>query len=157
VVTVTKVAWHGWIGADAEGTKVSDTTTTPGQGTVVFVCPHGAGKSRIAAAWFNSLAPPGWWATSAGITPQPSVSVHAPRLLAGTPAEALLDRDLPRPLTAVGNPTLVVAIDCQPGEVPGALAWTLTAQAFDAELGAELRRRVLGLAGSLAARSGGAQ
>lgn len=27
--------------------------------TVVFVCLHGAGKSRIAAAWFNWVAPPG--------------------------------------------------------------------------------------------------
>jgi protein-tyrosine-phosphatase len=27
--------------------------------TVLFVCPHGAGKSRVAAAWFNGSAPPG--------------------------------------------------------------------------------------------------
>jgi protein-tyrosine-phosphatase len=25
--------------------------------TVLFVCPHGAGMSRIAAAWFNLVAP----------------------------------------------------------------------------------------------------
>ncbi len=35
--------------------------------TVLFVCPHGAGKSRIAAAWFNGAASAGWWATSAGV------------------------------------------------------------------------------------------
>ena len=33
--------------------------------TILFVCPHGAGKSRMAAAIFNRLAPAGWQATSA--------------------------------------------------------------------------------------------
>lgn len=137
-----------------KGSRVSRDTSKPARRTVLFVCPHGAGKSRIAAAWFNSAAPPGWWATSAGVTPQPAVSVHAPRLLAGTPAEALLDQDPPRPLTAVADPALAVAIDCPPDQVPGALAWTLTAQGFDAKLREELRQRVTGLARLLAAQQG---
>lgn len=122
--------------------------------TVLFVCPHGAGKSRIAAAWFNHLAPPGWHATSAGVEPQAMVSVHAPRLLAGTAAEKLLDHAPPRPMTAVVEPTLVVAIDCPPGAVPGALAWNLTTQQFDVRLREELRQQAAALAGSLAARTG---
>lgn len=86
---------------------------------VVFVCPHGAGKSRIGAAWFNQAAPPGWRATSAGLQPQAMVSAYAPRLLAGTPAAGLLDGGLPRSLAAVAHPDLVVAIDCSPDAVPG--------------------------------------
>lgn len=121
---------------------------------MLFVCPHGAGKSRIAAAWFSHLAPPGWQATSAGVAPQATVSVHAPRLLAGTAAEALLDHGPPRPLTAVADPALVVAIDCPPGAVPAALAWNLTTQAFSVELGEELRQRAAALVGSLAGRTG---
>jgi arsenate reductase (thioredoxin) len=125
----------------------------PGR-TVVFVCPHGAGKSRIAAAWFNRVAPPCWRATSAGVTPQATVSAHAARLLAGSPAAALLDGEVPRPLAAVADPDLVVAIDCGPGEVPGALAWTLTSQRFDAALAAELRQRAETLARALAGGAG---
>lgn len=124
--------------------------------TVVFVCLHGAGKSRIAAAWFNGAAPPGWRATSAGVAPQATVSANAARLLAGTPVEGLLDRGLPRPLAAVADPDLVVAIDCLPGEVAGALVWALASQQFDAALGEELRRRAEALARTLASatRSG---
>src|SRR6266542_2132579 len=84
--------------------------------TVVFVCLHGAGKSRIAAAWFNGVAPPDWRATSAGVAPQATVSAHAARLLAGTSVESLLDHGLPRPLAAVADPNLVVAIDLPPGD-----------------------------------------
>jgi hypothetical protein len=124
--------------------------------TVLFVCPHGAGKSRIAAAWFNGMAPPGWWATSAGITPQASVSAHAPRLLAGTAVEGLLDPALPRPVAAVADPAVVVTIDCPPGAVPDTLAWHLTSQGFSVELREELRRRVAALAASLPGRPGAA-
>jgi hypothetical protein len=122
--------------------------------TVVFVCLHGAGKSRIAAAWFNGAAPPGWRATSAGIDPQATVSAHAARLLAGTPVEGLLDHGMPRPLAAVADPDLVVTIDCPAGQVPGALAWSLANQRFDAELGQELRQRAETLARTLAGTTG---
>jgi hypothetical protein len=122
---------------------------------VLFVCPHGAGKSRIAAAWFGAIAPAGWTATTAGIEPQASVSVHAPRLLAETPALAFLDQEMPRSLSAVPSAALIVAIDCPVGAVPGAVAWELTHSEFSEELAAELRRRVLDLVGSLDAVAGG--
>jgi hypothetical protein len=122
---------------------------------VLFVCPHGAGKSRIAAAWFDALAPAGWTAATAGVEPQPSVSVHAPGLLADTPALAFLDREVPRPLSAVPDPALVVAIDCPAGAVPDATGWELAHSEFGAELAAELRRRVVELVGSLDAAVGG--
>jgi len=125
--------------------------------TVVFVCRHGAGKSRIAAAWFNGAAPPGWRATSAGVAPQATVSAHAARLLAGTPVGGLLDRGLPRPLAAVADPDVVVAIDCRPGEVPGALTWALANQQFDAVLASELCQRAQALARTLAAATGSAE
>jgi protein-tyrosine-phosphatase len=51
---------------------------------VVFVCPHGALKSRLAAAFFNAAARPGWRAVSAGLEPQADPSVHAAALVAGT-------------------------------------------------------------------------
>ena len=124
---------------------------------VVFVCPHGAGKSRIAAAWFNLVAPAGWRATSAGITPQATVSTHAPRLLADSPAEGLLDHSMPRPLAALADPDVVVTIDCPPGAVPGAIGWTLATQQFDAALASELRQRAEALASALVTTTGSAR
>src|SRR4051812_6868220 len=79
---------------------------------VLFVCPHGAGKSRIAQAYFDALRIDGWRAVSAGTEPQATVSAHAGRLLAGTPAAETLDTDLPRPVAAVADPDMTVAIDC---------------------------------------------
>jgi len=72
--------------------------------TILFVCPHGAGKSRMAAAYFNQLAPAGWRATSAGQEPQETLGTNAIRLLTGTAAEPYLDRELPRPIAAVETP-----------------------------------------------------
>jgi len=117
------------------------------ENVVVFVCPHGAGKSRLAAAWFNALDVPGWHATSAGLEPQPGVSVHAARLLAGTPVRDLLDEEPPRPLSAVPDPDLVVTIDC-PGPV-GGTSWRLAHVAFDDAMCAEIRDRVRALAETL--------
>jgi len=111
--------------------------------TVLFVCQHGAGKSRMAAAWFNQAPAAGWWATTAGVEPQQQVSVHAPRLLAGTPAEPTLDHQPPRPLSAVPGAALTVAIDC---DVPGAVRWDLDAGQFSDAMCAEIRRRVHALA-----------
>ncbi|MBG0832317.1 hypothetical protein HS041_31930 [Planomonospora sp. ID67723] len=119
-------------------------------GTVLFVCPHGAGKSRIAAAWFAGSAPPGWSASTAGLEPQHQVSLHAPRLLAGTEVEGLLDLRLPRPLSAVPGAAVVVAIDCPPGAVAGAVEWHLQHTEFDEHLNAELRSRARSLAAELA-------
>jgi hypothetical protein len=84
--------------------------------TVVFVCPHGALKSMLAAAFFNQAPPTGWHARSAGLESQEHVSFHAAPILSGTAAAAFLETQPPRPLT----PTLgdhLVAIDW---EVPGA-------------------------------------
>lgn len=118
---------------------------------VLFVCPHGAAKSRMAAAWFDSLAVPGWSAASAGVTPQPLPSLHPSRLLAGTPAHPLLDEEPPRPLDAVPRPDLVVAIDC--GEdVEAAVTWQLHHQDFDAAMGEEIRDRVQALTADLTGR-----
>jgi hypothetical protein len=66
--------------------------------------------SRIAAAWFNLMAPATWSATSAGLEPQAELGLNARRLLAGTPAEPLLDRAPPRPMSAVSKPDRVVGL-----------------------------------------------
>jgi len=114
--------------------------------TILFVCPHGAGKSRMAAAFFNRLAPAGWRATSAGQEPQDTPGTNASRLLVGTAAEPFLDRELPRPIAAVAAPDRVVAIDC---DVPGAERWALGSQRFDEAMREEIRGRVDDLARSL--------
>ena len=106
---------------------------------VLFVCPHGAGKSRMAAAMFNAQAPAGWSATTAGLEPQDQVSVHAPRLLAGTAAEAYLDSTMPRPMSAVADPAHIVAIDCV---VDGGQSWTLEQPVFDEAMRDEIADRV---------------
>jgi hypothetical protein len=106
---------------------------------VLFVCAHGAGKSRMAAAFFNSAAPAGWSATTAGLEPQTEVSVHAPKLLAGMAAEAQLDHAAPRGIDAVSGPAVVVAIDC---DVAGAQRWDLGHAVFDDAMRDEIRVRV---------------
>lgn len=105
---------------------------------VLFVCPHGAAKSRMAAAFFNRIATQGWEATSAGITPQEAVSLNAIRLLEGSDAEALLDLAAPQPVAAIPSPDRIVAIDC---DVPSAERWDLLHQAFEAPMRDELRSR----------------
>jgi hypothetical protein len=119
------------------------------QRTVLFVCPHGAGKSRIAAAWFNGLRLPGWTALSAGVDPQTEVSLHAARLLSGTPVRHLLDEAAPRPLSAVPDPELLVAIDCA-DRFPADVRWTLECQSFDEQMCAEIHDLVHALAATLA-------
>ena len=114
--------------------------------TLLFVCPHGAAKSRMAAAYFNRVAPPGWWATSAGQEPSESVSPNAVRLLAGGEAESLLDHEPPQPIAAVTTPARTVAIDC---DVVDAERWNLTHQLFDDAMRDELRHRAETLARSL--------
>lgn len=118
------------------------------QRIVLFVCPHGAAKSRMAAAWFNGEAVPGWSATSAGVEPQATPSVHPARLLAGTPVQELLDGAVPRPMSEVPDADLTVAIDCD-GDLAAAMSWRLTHQTFDEAMCAEIRDRVHTLAGGL--------
>jgi hypothetical protein len=115
------------------------TDLIPSTNVVLFVCPHGAGKSRMAAAFFNAGAPEGWSATTAGLEPQDQVSVHAPRLLAGTPAAAYLDSSLPRPLAEVADPARVIAIDCEAG---AGEVWSLEHGVFDEAMRDEIANRV---------------
>jgi arsenate reductase (thioredoxin) len=117
----------------------------PGR-TVVFVCAHGAARSRIAAAWFNADPPPGWYAsTAAAEEPAPTLNPRVPALLAGTPARDHLDDGTPRPLSGVAG-QLVIAVDCA---VPGASRWTLEAVDVDEAMRDELHDRVAALARSL--------
>ena len=116
--------------------------------TILFVCPHGAGRSRMAAAFFNNMVPPesGWQATSAGQEPDKAVGPATVRLLAGSDAEPYLDLERPRPLAAVIAPDRVVAIDC---DVPGVERWDLANQEFDEAMRDEIRTRAETLAKEL--------
>jgi protein-tyrosine-phosphatase len=113
--------------------------------TVMFVCLHGAGKSRIAAALFDAAATGGWRAVSAGLEPQEQVSEHAAALLQADPAAALLDCDPPRPVTGMAA-DLVVAIDC---EIPGVRRWDLVESWPGQPVCDELRGLTEALAGEL--------
>jgi hypothetical protein len=110
---------------------------------LAFVCPHGALKSRLAAAYFNLNALPGWRAVSVGLRPQENVSAHAAPLLAGTAAAPFLDTDPPRELSA-GDVAVVVAIDC---EVGGATMWQLA----NGEPGHAMRKEIASLVEQLVA------
>jgi len=90
--------------------------------TVMFVCAHGALKSRVAAALFKACAPADWQAVSAGIEPQEAVSVHAAPLVAGTAAAGLLDVTAPTAIADAPAAQQIIAIDC---EIDGAATWTL--------------------------------
>jgi arsenate reductase (thioredoxin) len=114
---------------------------------VLFVCPHGAGKSRMAAAFFEGIAPPGWRATSAGLDPGPELSPTAARLLAGTKAEALLDAAPPRAIAAVPSPDRVIGIDCAP--VGATDLWNLSHSEFDVAMRDEIRALAEALASEL--------
>lgn len=107
------------------------------------MCPHGALKSRLAAAYFNRVAPGGWQATSAGQQPQQAVSVHAVALVAGSDVAGLLDTSPPQPIDVAANARTVVAIDC---ELPGAVSWWLDHQEVGEAMRDELRRRAERLA-----------
>jgi hypothetical protein len=115
--------------------------------TVLFVCQHGASRSRIAAAWFTMATPPGWRAASAGLDPAGTVSPNAVRLLRGTAAEGLLDHDPPTPIAAVPEAALMVAIDC---DVAGAARWDLAVAEPCQAMHDELAMRATALARALA-------
>ncbi len=133
----------------------------PTSKTVLFVCPHGAGKSRMAAAFFAASAPPGWRATTAGLHPAAAVSSVAVQLLAGSPQAPLLDHEPPRDLAAVSDPALIVSIDCDAQEVqtepaggtnaaaPEHLRWELTEHQMNEAMRDELHSRARALADML--------
>ena len=108
---------------------------------VVFVCEHGAFRSRIAAAYFNGAAPVGWTALSAGVTPQTEVSARLGPLMTGSGVEEYLDVGQPRPLHGL-SAVRVIAIDA---DVPGAETWRTANATTDAELRDEISKRVEGL------------
>ena len=114
--------------------------------TVVFVCEHGAFRSRIAAAYFNAEAPAGWRALSAGRDPQAEASARLGPLLAGTAAAEHLESGPPRGLIGVES-DYVIAIDCT---VDGAERWVITAQS-DQPLRDEIAGRIERLKRELAA------
>jgi hypothetical protein len=129
---------------------------TGGRHTVLFVCAHGAGKSRMAAAWFEAAAPEGWRATTAGLEPSPAVSEQAIRLMSDTPAAASLDTTPPRGLGDVDGVDLVVGIDCLPAPPHGAPARSWDLQAAPGEpTREELRQRVQRLVADLPTNGAG--
>ena len=113
--------------------------------SVVFVCPHGAGMSRLAAAFFNQAAPPGWHATSAGLEPAAAVNPVAASLVTGSPTETYFDQSPPRALDEV-EAVRTVAINCA---VPGAERWHLATTAIGEPMCEELRSRAEHLATEL--------
>jgi len=117
-------------------------------GTVLFVCAHGAYRSRLAAAFFNAARPAGWRATSAGVEPQETMSQSAAGLLRGTPAEPHLDLVAPRTIAAAGRADRTISIDC---DVPGAERWSLASQEVGPEQRDEIRAQVERLATELSA------
>jgi hypothetical protein len=119
--------------------------------TVVFVCQHGAFRSRIAAAFFNAAGPQGWSAVSAGLTPQSEASVRLGPLMAGYEPEPFVDTAQPRSLDSVAA-TRTIAIDA---DVPGAEIWRTDGdQTSDAQLRDEIELRVQDLVATLS-RTGG--
>jgi protein-tyrosine-phosphatase len=122
-----------------------------GDKTVVFVCLHGMGMSRLAAALFNHVAPTGWRAVSAGLAPGAALSPTAARLLEGTSAEPFLDHEPHRKLEAVDHADHLIAVS-NPHirfEVPGAETWRLQSTEFAEPMREEMRERVNALAGNL--------
>ena len=115
---------------------------------VVFVCEHGAFRSRIAAAYFNSAAPLGWSALSAGVTPQTGVSPRLVPLMTGTGVEEHVDEG--PPCSLIGLPAArVIAIDVV---VPGVETWRTTNATTDVELRDEINERVARLVAEVEGR-----
>jgi hypothetical protein len=108
----------------------------PEEQRVVFVCQHGAFRSRLAAAFFNADPPVGWHAVSSGLTPQSEVSTRLLPMLEGTGAEESADTSHPRALEPSGGDR-IIAIDAQ---VDGAETWTTSGE--DEDVRDQIRERV---------------
>ena len=120
--------------------------------TVLFVCTHGAYRSRLAAAFFNAAAPAGWRAASAGVEPQAAISAAAVALVAGTAGESRLEGGAPIGLADAGPRDRMVAIDCA---VVGAERWDLEVTEVGPAQRDEIRTRAEALAAELSAGSAG--
>ena len=128
-----------------------------GNRTVLFVCLHGAGMSRMATAYFNRAAPPGWRAVSAGVEPDGALSATAATLLGATGAEEFLDHSPPRSIDAVLEPRRIVALR-NPAiqyELESMERWDLSSTA-GIPLRDELRDRAEALARRITAQQGDA-
>jgi arsenate reductase len=90
---------------------------------VIFACVHGAGRSQMAAAFFNSLIAPGRAEAFAAGT-QPAARVHPEVVAAMARAGIDLSSKKPRLLTAdlTSGAALLVTLGCgeQCPAVPGA-------------------------------------
>lgn len=89
--------------------------------TVLFLCPHGAAKSVLAAALLRRLAEEQGLplqATCAGTEPDPEVAPHVRALLAQEGLPLPVER--PQPVTAglVAGADYVISLGCGAGELP---------------------------------------
>jgi protein-tyrosine-phosphatase len=116
---------------------------------VVFVCAHGAVRSRLAAAYFNQAEPQGWGAVSAGLEPQAELGETASRLLSGTETAKYLDRSPPHSVAETSPADAVIAIDC---ELDGVEVWHLASREPGPAMLDELDGRVRALAERIAGR-----
>jgi protein-tyrosine-phosphatase len=94
------------------------TGATAPQRTIIFLCPHNAAKSVIAAAYWQRLADQrGWpvWATSAGTDPDPEVSPQVATALLAEGMDVRAHR--PRQVTseALATAWRVVSLGCDLG------------------------------------------
>jgi arsenate reductase len=82
--------------------------------TILFACVHNAGRSQMAAAWFNALCDPkAAWAISAGT--QPADQVHPPVITAMKEAGIDLSSARPQLLTEelAHSANLLVTMGCE--------------------------------------------
>lgn len=122
------------------------------QRVVVFACPHGVGKSRIAAATFEAAAHErglhGWRAFSAASSePGTATSDNAVRLVAETVAEPFLETGPGRAWATVleqfrPDDLVTVVIDDPSRGHSADLSWRLVHQEFDERMRDEITQQV---------------
>lgn len=80
--------------------------------TVIFACVHNAGRSQMAAAFFNQLAPAGARAISAGTNPGARVHPEVVEVMREVGID--LSAAVPRKLTAelAGDAELLITMGC---------------------------------------------
>lgn len=79
---------------------------------ILFVCTENAGRSQLAEAVFNSMAPAGWQATSAGTRPATSVYPKTVEVLRETGVS--IENSGPQLLTPqlVAGASIVITMGC---------------------------------------------
>lgn len=122
--------------------------------TIIFACVHNAGRSQMAAAFFNQLAPPGARAISAGTNP--GTRVHPEVLAAMAEVGVDLSAAVPQKLTPelAAGASMLITMGCgdECPVVPGVVRddWPLDdpkGRPMDEvrRIRDEIRRRVAGL------------